>query len=190
MDSVASAAVLPSIEEFDRYFMGLALSEARRSAAEGETPLGCVIVEPAVLEPAHDGVAPVFDWDVHNARILGRGRNATEGLQDATAHAEMLAIGAASAARGSRRLSGARLYVTKEPCPMCAGAISLSRLDSVIWGAADPKRGGETVFGILSSPGMNHRPETKGGVRDGESLELLRGFFRERRCERRVPAVP
>lgn len=161
--------------------MRLALAEARKAAAEGEVPLGCVIVEPAVLEPAHDGRAAVLDGDPAKARLLARGRNATEGLRDATAHAEMLAIGAASAVRGAWRLGGARLYVTKEPCPMCAGAISLARLDAVVWALGDPKRGGGTVFGIFDSPGMNHRPSIVGGVLEDEAAALLRDFFRNRR---------
>lgn len=169
------------MKEFDEYFMRLALSEARKAAQEGETPLGCVIAEPAVLEPAHDGRPAVFDPDPAHAKLLGRGRNATEGLRDATAHAEMLAIGAASAARGSWRLCGARLYVTKEPCPMCAGAISLARLDAVVWGVSDPKRGGGTVFGIFGAPGMNHRPAAYGGVFAGEACALLKDFFGKRR---------
>ena len=98
---------------FDAYFMRMALDEARRAAEEGEVPTGCVIVE----EPADPAA------DASEVRILGRAHNRVEGLGDATAHAEMLALAQAFAARGGWRLNGTRLYVTKEPCPMCAGAI-------------------------------------------------------------------
>ena len=166
---------------FDEAFMRMALREAARAAEEGEVPLGCVVVAPAVLEPAHDGHPAVFDQDPSRARILARTRNQTEGLGDATAHAEVLAISSASQAVGGWRLSGARLYVTTEPCPMCAGAISLARLDAVVWGISDPKRGGSTVFDVFRHPGMNHRPEVVAGVLADEAGDLLRGFFRERR---------
>jgi len=166
---------------FDGRFMAMALREAERAFEEGETPAGCVIVEPAVLEPAHDGHPPVFDPDPLNARILGRGRNATEGLKDATAHAEMLALSAAFASKGDWRLGGCRMYATKEPCPMCAGAISLSRIDTIVWGASDPKRGGGSVFGIFGHPGMNHRPATVAGVMEAECLKMFKRFFAERR---------
>ena len=161
--------------------MRMALREAERAAEEGEVPAGAVVVAPAVLEPSRDGRPPVYDFDPSRARILGRARNMSEGLADATAHAEMLAICAASAALGAWRLRGAFLYATKEPCPMCAGAISLARLDSVVWGVPDPKRGGSTVFGILSHPGMNHRPELVPGVMADEAAALLKDFFAARR---------
>ena len=168
-------------EAFDEHFMRMALREASRAADEGEVPLGCVIVAPAVLEPAHDGHPPVFDWNPATARILGRAHNMPEGLKDATAHAEMLAMSAAFQAVGDWRLTGARLYVTKEPCPMCAGAIVLARLDAVVWGVSDPKRGGGTTFGIFGHPGINHHPEVVAGVCEAESRTILQEFFRERR---------
>lgn len=171
-------------ESFDEHFMRIALREAAKAAEEGEAPLGCVVVEPGVLEPAHDGRPPVFDPDPARARVLGRDRNRTERLSDATAHAEMLALGAAFSARGSWRLGGTRIYATKEPCPMCAGAISLARPDAVVWGVSDPKRGGGTVFGIFSHPGMNHRPETVAGVLEEEAVSLLKEFFAARRIEK------
>ena len=114
-------------------------------------------------------------------RILGRAHNQTEGLTDATAHAEMLALSQAFAAKGNWRLSGCRLYVTKEPCPMCAGAIVLGRLDAVVWGASDPKRGGSTVFDICRHPGINHHPELVSGVMEEECVAVLKNFFRSRR---------
>ena len=167
---------------FDEFFMRAALREADRAAEEGEVPLGCVIVAPAVLEPAHDGHPAVYDPDPANARVLARTRNQTEGLADATAHAEVLAISAASQAVGGWRLSGARLYVTKEPCPMCAGAIVLARVDAVVWGVSDPKRGGGSVFGIFAHPGVNHHPEVVSGVLEDEAKNTLQRFFQTRRA--------
>ena len=166
---------------FDEFFMRMALREAARAAEEEEVPLGCVIVAPAVLEPAHDGHPAVYDTDPSKARVLARTRNQTEGLADATAHAEVLAVSAASQVVGDWRLTGARLYVTKEPCPMCAGAIVLARLDAVVWGVSDPKRGGGTVFGVFDHPGINHHPETVSGVLEGDAKSILQGFFKSRR---------
>ncbi len=166
---------------FDCHFMRMALREAEKAAQDGEVPLGCVIVEPAILEPAHDGHPPVFDWTPTRARILGRAHNQTEGLSDATAHAEMLAMSAAFAAKGDWRLTGARLYVTKEPCPMCAGGIVLARLDAVVWGVSDPKRGGGTTFDIFSHPGINHHPTVITGILEDESKSILQTFFQSRR---------
>ena len=168
---------------FDAYFMRMALREAEKAAADGEVPLGCVIVQPAVREPAHDGHPAVLDPDPLLARILGRAHNQTEGLADATAHAEMLAMSAAFAARGNWRLSGTRLYVTKEPCPMCAGAIVLARVGTVVWGVSDPKRGGVTVFDIFSHPGINHHPAVVAGVLEEPCRAVLVEFFRRRRAD-------
>ena len=166
---------------FDEHFMRMALREAAKAAADGEVPLGCVIVEPAVLEPAHDGHPAIYDPNPTTAHILGRAHNQTEMLSDATAHAEMLAMSAAFQAKGDWRLTGTRLYVTKEPCPMCAGGIVLARPDAVIWGVSDPKRGGGTTFGIFDHPGINHHPEVVAGVLAAEAKALLLDFFRERR---------
>jgi len=163
--------------------MRMALREAERAAADGEVPLGCVIVAPAVLEPAHDGHPAVYDPNPTAARILGRAHNQTEMLSDATAHAEMLAMSAAFQARGDWRLSGTRLYVTKEPCPMCAGGIVLARVETVIWGVSDPKRGGGTTFGIFSHQGINHHPQIVTGVLEEDSKSILQAFFRCRRNE-------
>ena len=166
--------------EFDRFFMQMALREAEKAAADGEVPTGCVIVEPAALAGGGEGT---FDPDPTTARILARAHNQPEMLQDATAHAEMLALTAAASAKGAWRLSGTRLYVTKEPCPMCAGAIILARVPTVVWGVSDPKRGGGTVFGIFSHPGVNHHPEVVAGVMEEESLSILQRFFRNRRTQ-------
>ena len=152
--------------------MRMALREAEKASSDGEVPTGCVIVE----EPQDE--APPSAW-----KILGRAHNMTEGLTDATAHAEMLALSQAFAAKGNWRLTSARLYVTKEPCPMCAGAIVLARIKTVIWGVSDPKRGGGTEFKIFEHPGINHHPEIVTGVLEFESKSLLQDFFRRRRNE-------
>lgn len=159
---------------FDEHFMRMALREAEKAAADGEVPTGCVIVE----APADPTAPPAA------ARILGRAHNQTEMLADATAHAEMLALSAAFAAKGSWRLTGTRLYVTKEPCPMCAGAIVLARVDAVVWGLSDPKRGGGTAFNIFNHPGINHHPALVTGVLEEPCRAVLVDFFRRRRAEK------
>ena len=159
------------MDAIDEHFMRMALREAEKAAADGEVPTGCVIVE--VPEGA---TMPA------EARILGRAHNQTEGLTDATAHAEMLALSAAFAAKGNWRLQGARLYVTKEPCPMCAGAIVLARVAKVIWGVSDPKRGGGTVFDIFAHPGINHHPQVEAGLMEEPCRAILQEFFRRRRA--------
>ena len=148
----------------DEDYMAMALREAEKAAADGEVPTGCVIVDA-------------------EERILGRAHNMTEGLNDATAHAEMLALSAAFGVTGNWRLAGTRLYVTKEPCPMCAGAIILARVAKVIWGVSDPKRGGGTVFKIFAHPGINHHPEVVSGVLEAPCKAVLQEFFRKRRAE-------
>lgn len=168
---------------FDEYFMRMALREAEKALGDAEVPLGCIIVAPEVIEPAHDGHEAVYNWDPTYAKILGRAHNQTEGLSDATAHAEMLAMSAAFQVKCDWRLTGARLYVTKEPCPMCAGAIVLARLDAVIWGVDDPKRGGGTVFDIFKHPGINHHPQIINGILESESKSILQTFFRTRRMD-------
>jgi tRNA(adenine34) deaminase len=168
--------------EFDEYWMRAALREASKAAEDGEVPTGCMIVEPG--PEAAEG-----EWTPSTARILARAHNQTEGLVDATAHAEMLALSSAFAVKGNWRLAGCRLYVTKEPCPMCAGAIVLSRVSRVIWGLGDPKRGGGTVFGIFSHPGINHHPQITEGVLEEESRAVLQDFFRRRRAESSAAAL-
>jgi tRNA(adenine34) deaminase len=143
--------------------MALALQEAEAAAAAGEVPVGAVVV-------AADGT------------VLARDRNRIEALNDPTAHAEILAIRAAAARKGSPRLTGCDLYVTLEPCPMCATAASFARLRRVYFGADDPKGGGvEHGPRIFASPSCHHRPEVYGGIAASRSAELLRRFFRARR---------
>ena len=148
----------------DEQGMRAALREARSSAAADEVPVGCVIV--------HDGI------------VIGRGHNQVEGLKDATAHAEIVAIGAASAALGSWRLSECTLYVTLEPCAMCAGAIVLARLQRLVYGAPDPKAGAcGSVLDVIHEPRLNHRVELTAGVLAEECGALLKEFFTRKRRE-------
>jgi tRNA(adenine34) deaminase len=145
-----------------RSFMDLALAEARAAGARGEVPVGAVIVR--------------------NSTILARAGNRAIEDRDPTAHAEMLAIRAAAAAIGSERLVGADLYVTLEPCPMCAGAISFARIRRLYFAAEDPK-GGAVEHGVrlYGSPSCHHAPEVYSGVGATAAAALLRDFFRERR---------
>jgi len=152
--------------------MRLALAQARAAGEDGEVPTGCVIVR---LPGAAGG----------RAAVVGRAHNQVERLRDPTAHAEMIAITQAAEAAGDWRLTGAVLYVTKEPCAMCAGAIVLARIPVVVFGAADPQRGGAvSVFSILNHPRLNHRCEVIAGVLEEECRALLQEFFRQRRSEK------
>jgi tRNA(adenine34) deaminase len=151
----------------DVIYMRMALREAERAAEAGEVPCGAIIVK--------DGV------------IIGKAHNQTELLKDPTAHAEILAITQAAAALENWRLTDAVMYVTKEPCPMCAGAIVLARLKKVVWAVDDPKRGGaRSKFEILDHADLNHRVEIQTGVLEVECKSLLQGFFRERRKENKT----
>lgn len=144
-------------------FMDIALAEAADAAFRGETPVGAVVIG-------------------SGGRLLARAGNRTRELRDPTAHAEMLVIRDACKVLGSERLVGCALYVTLEPCPMCAAAISAARIDRLIFGAPDPKSGGvEQGPCIFSHPQAHHRPEVIGGVAEVESAVLLREFFAARR---------
>ncbi len=150
----------------DALYMGMALREAERAAEAGEVPCGAIIVKDDI--------------------IIGKAHNQTETLKDPTAHAEILAITQAAAALENWRLNGAVMYVTKEPCPMCAGAIVLARLKKVVWAVDDPKRGGaRSKFEILDHTDLNHRVEMETGVMEKECKALLQGFFRARRAEKK-----
>ena len=141
-----------------------ALAEAEAAAARGEVPVGAVLVDGA------------------SGRVLARAGNRTEELADPTAHAEMLAIRAAAAELGAPRLAGCDLYVTLEPCPMCAAAISFARIRRLYYGAADAKMGGvEHGARIFGQPTCHHAPEIYGGIDETRAADLLRTFFRERR---------
>ena len=153
------------------YYMRMALRQAQAAVEEGETPTGCVIVRRAPETP-------------EKAVVIGRAHNQVELLRDPTAHAEMLAITQAAAAVGDWRLTHATLYVTKEPCAMCAGAIVLARIPTVVFGAPDTRRGGGvSVFNILNHPRLNHRCEIVSGVLEDECRTLLQEFFRKKRAE-------
>jgi tRNA(adenine34) deaminase len=147
----------------DEHFMDEALRQAERAAAAGEVPVGAVIVR--------DG------------RILARAHNQVETLRDATAHAEMIAITQAAESLANWRLEGAELYVTIEPCPMCAGALVLSRVARIVYGADDPIAGAcGSVFNIVSEKRLNHRIPVVRGVRAERAADLIRSFFRSRRA--------
>jgi tRNA(Arg) A34 adenosine deaminase TadA len=140
-----------------------ALAEAEAAGARGEVPVGAVIVDA-------------------QGNVLAREGNRTRELADPTAHAEMLAIRAACAKLGSERLTGCDLYVTLEPCPMCAAAVSFARVRRLYFGAADPKGGGvEHGARIFSQPTCHHAPEVYGGIEEGRAGALLRTFFAGRR---------
>ena len=142
--------------------MQLALKEAERALDAREVPIGAVVVK--------------------GSQIVGRGHNQVERLADPTAHAEMLAISAACQTLGTKFLDGCTLYVTLEPCPMCAGALVWSRLDRLVFGAFDEKAGAaSTLYDIPSDRRLNHQLETISGVEADASADLLRTFFRARR---------
>lgn len=149
--------------------MRQALREAALAGDEGEVPIGAVVV--------------------HEGRIVGRGRNGCERLQDATAHAEMVAISAASDALGTWRLEGCTLYCTIEPCPMCMGACLNARVARVVYGAFEPKAGAcGSVVDLTAPPGFNHRLDVAKAVLADEAAELMRSFFRRLRERRREPS--
>jgi tRNA(adenine34) deaminase len=143
-------------------FMEMAIEEARAAGARGEVPVGCVVVR--------DGT------------VLAHAGNRTVGDRDPTAHAELVAIRQAAAALGTERLEDCDLYVTLEPCAMCAGAIAFARIRRLYYGAADPK-GGAVDNGVkfFASPSCHHRPEVYGGLGEAEASALLKEFFKERR---------
>jgi tRNA(adenine34) deaminase len=148
--------------EPDEHFMRLALEEAERALGHDDVPVGAVLV--------HDG------------DVVGTGHNERERRQDPTAHAEMLALREAAARLGTWRLLATTLYVTLEPCTMCAGAIVLGRVGRVVYGTADPKAGAAgSVLDVLAEPRLNHRPEVGGGLLAAECAALLVAFFAARR---------
>jgi tRNA(adenine34) deaminase len=146
----------------DEDYMRLAIAEARRAVEHDDVPIGAVIV--------------------HGDAVVAAARNERELDQDPTAHAEILALRRAAAALGSWRVLESTLYVTLEPCAMCAGAIVLARVPRVVFGTVDPKAGAAgSVLDVLAQPRLNHRPQVVGGVLAEECAELLVGFFRARR---------
>lgn len=148
--------------DLDERMMRLALEEARSAAETGDVPVGAVVAR--------------------GEEVLGRAGNARERAQDPTAHAEIVALREASAAVGSWHLEGCTIYVTLEPCAMCAGALVLSRIDRLVFGAPDPKAGFVgSLDDLVRDPRLNHAVEVTTGVLADECGELLRGFFRDRR---------
>jgi tRNA(adenine34) deaminase len=146
----------------DEYFMRLALREAERALDHDDVPVGCVVVR--------------------EGEVIAAARNERELREDPTAHAEVLALREASRQVGRWRLDGCVLYVSLEPCAMCAGAIVLARVPRVVYGALDPKTGAAgSVFDVLAEPRLNHRPEVAGGLLADDSAALLRAFFASRR---------
>jgi tRNA(adenine34) deaminase len=146
----------------DHFFMGEALRQAKRAYEAEEAPIGAVVVREGC--------------------IIARAFNQVELLKDATAHAEMLALTQAEEMLGDWRLTGCTLYATKEPCPMCAGAIVHVRLTRVVYGASDPKAGAAgSALNLLQFPTLNHRCEITSGVREPECRALLQSFFAEQR---------
>ena len=155
----------------DDDFMREALAEARAAAAADEVPIGAVIIQ--------------------GGRIIARGRNTCEHLQDATAHAEMVAISAASKALGTWRLETCTLYVTLEPCPMCLGACLNARIPRVVYGASEPKAGAcGSVVDLRALPGYNHHCEVRSGVLAAEAAQEMTSFFRALRRKRARPDSP
>jgi tRNA(adenine34) deaminase len=146
----------------DEYFLRLAIREAERALEHADVPIGAIVVR--------------------EGEVIGAGRNERELRQDPTAHAEMLALREASAAVGSWRVLDSVLYVTLEPCAMCAGAIVLARVPRVVYGTVDPKAGAAgSVLDVLAEPRLNHRPEVAGGLLATECATLLTDFFGTRR---------
>jgi len=146
----------------DEYWMGLAIAEAHLAAAQGEVPVGAVLLV--------------------SGAAVAKARNAMVGAKDATQHAEMRVLKAGAYAVGDTRLGQATLYVTLEPCAMCAGAIVLSRVGRVVFGAFDDKAGmAGSVHDLLRNPRLNHQPEVRGGVRAGECGAMLEEFFKLKR---------
>lgn len=150
--------------------MGKAIEEAKIAAAVGEIPVGAVVI--------------------YKKKAIARAYNLRESLPCATAHAELLAIEKACRALGRWRLTGCTLYVTVEPCPMCAGAIVNSRLDRVVYGCDDPKGGAvRSLFHIVDNPSLNHRVEVAAGIRAEECAAIMRDFFRSRRKKQKAPSA-
>ena len=152
----------------DAHFMGEALRQAVRAGEAGEVPVGAVVVR--------------------EGRVIARAYNQVELLKDATAHAEMLAITQAEQSVGDWRLTDCTLYVTKEPCPMCAGAIVHVRFARVVFGASDAKGGAAgSALNLLQFPGLNHRCDITAGVLGEECAALLKNFFAEKRASKELP---
>ncbi|WP_378955652.1 tRNA adenosine(34) deaminase TadA [Pelosinus sp. sgz500959] len=151
----------------DSYYMGLALEEARKAYDLGEIPIGAILVM--------------------DEQVIARGHNMREIWHDATAHAEMIVIRESCEKLKRWRLTGATLYVTIEPCPMCAGALVMSRIDRLVYGSSDYKAGAvESLFNIVQNDALNHSMVVASGVRSDECAEIMRDFFRSRRKNKKT----
>jgi tRNA(adenine34) deaminase len=151
-------------QQQDEYFMQLAIRQAQIAEENGDVPIGCVIV--------------------HNGQIVARACNQREQLKDPTAHAEIIALTQAAAAFESWRLNDCTIYVTLEPCPMCAGALVLARIDRLVYGCDDPKTGAvKSLYNIVQDERLNHRLEVTSGVLADQCTALLSDFFTRRRNE-------
>lgn len=150
----------------DERFMKQAIDAAFIAEENGDVPIGCIIV--------------------HENKVIAKAYNQREQLQDPTAHAEMIALTQAANALESWRLGGCTLYVTLEPCPMCAGALVLSRIDRVVFACTDPKTGSAgSIYNIIQDPRLNHRIEITSGILEPDCAFLLKNFFRRRRIQNR-----
>ena len=152
----------------DEHWMGLALEEAQLAADKGEVPVGALVI--------------------HEGKVIAKAHNLRELNKDPLAHAELLAIGKAAEELGRWRLIECTLYVTLEPCPMCAGAIVNSRLDRIVFGAGDPRAGAcGTIFNIVEDERLNHRPEVVRGILKEPCSQILSKFFKDLRAKRKDP---
>ncbi|HOW42390.1 MAG TPA: tRNA adenosine(34) deaminase TadA [Candidatus Omnitrophota bacterium] len=152
------------MKKLDELFMAQAIKEAAKAFEKDEVPVGCVIV--------------------HKGKVIAKGHNQVEMLKDPTAHAEMLALTSAANALGSKWLNGASIYVTIEPCSMCAGALVLARIKEIVFGAPDPKTGAcGSVFDIANCKKLNHRIQVRSGVLEADCALLLKEFFRKKRAK-------
>ncbi len=153
--------------QVDLSFMQEALEQGRKAYAIGEIPIGSVVV--------------------YEGRVVGRGHNLRERDNDPVAHAEVVAIREAAQTLGSWRLTGCTLYVTIEPCPMCAGALVMARIDRLVYGAADPKAGAvDSLFDLVRDPRLNHRVDVTAGVLREDCADLMQAFFRQLRIRKGV----
>jgi tRNA(adenine34) deaminase len=163
---VALSGLKPVLNKNDEYYMSLALKEAEAAASEDEVPVGAVIV--------------------YQERVIGRAHNQREKLRDPTAHAEMVAVTQAAAYLQNWRLTDCAIYVTIEPCAMCAGALVLARMERIVYGVPDPKGGAcGSVFNIVDEPRLNHRIQVTRGVLAAECSRVLSDFFKRRRAEQK-----
>ncbi len=162
----------------DDYYMGLAVAQAQAAAREGEVPIGAVVV--------YAPVDPATRRPLAEPQVIATGRNRRETTQDPAGHAEFLALKEASAKLGVWRLTGCHVYVTLEPCIMCAGLMHQSRIDRCVFAAPDPKAGAlGTLYAIHADERLNHRFQVESGVREKECVAMLRDFFRQRRDDKK-----